>query len=115
MVRLICANRLKESAIQVLENIKNDPKMDLHEMHIVSAMKMLCEMIDDAPTVNMWISPKDFMPDKDEEIFYKYNGDVATDITDFENGELMLYHKYIPVSKVKAWAPLIEPYEGKEE
>ena len=49
--RLIDADELKELMIETLEHIKENPKMDGQEMHIISAMRMLSEMINDAPTI----------------------------------------------------------------
>ena len=51
-VRLIDANALKSLLIEVLERIKESPKMTRDEMHIISGCHMLCEMIDDAPTID---------------------------------------------------------------
>lgn len=51
-VRLIDANALKSLLIEVLERIKENPKMTRDEMHIISGCHMLCEMIDDAPTID---------------------------------------------------------------
>ena len=51
-VRLIDANALKSLLIEVLERIKESPKMTRDEMHIISGCHMLCEMIDDAHTID---------------------------------------------------------------
>ena len=51
-VRLIDANALKSLLIEVLERIKENPKMTRDGMHIISGCHMLCEMIDDAPTID---------------------------------------------------------------
>ena len=51
-VRLIDANALKSLLIEVLERIKESPKMTRDEMHIISGRHMLCEMIDDAHTID---------------------------------------------------------------
>lgn len=51
-VRLIDPNALKSLLIEVLERIKESPKMTRDEMHIISGCHMLCEMIDDAPTID---------------------------------------------------------------
>ena len=51
-VRLIDANALKSLLIEVLERIKEIPKMTIDEMHIISGCHMLCEMIDDAHTID---------------------------------------------------------------
>ena len=51
-MRLIDANALKSLLIEVLERIKESPKMTRDEMHIISGCHMLCEMIDDAPTID---------------------------------------------------------------
>ena len=50
--RLIEAEELKELMIETLEHIKENPKMNGQEMHIIAAIQMLSEMIDDAPTVD---------------------------------------------------------------
>lgn len=52
MTRLIDADALKELMIEVLEHIKENPKMDGQERHIIAGIHMLGEMIDDAPTVD---------------------------------------------------------------
>lgn len=52
-MRLIDADDLREQAIEVLENIRKNPKMDKQEMHIVGASNMICQMIDDAPTIDI--------------------------------------------------------------
>lgn len=52
MTRLIDADKLKELMIEVLEHIKENPKMDGQERHIIAGIHMLGEMIDDAPTVD---------------------------------------------------------------
>lgn len=51
-MRLIDADELKEVMIDVLEHIKQNPKMDGQERHIIAAIATLSEMIDDAPTVD---------------------------------------------------------------
>ena len=51
-VRPIDANALKSLLIEVLERIKESPKMTRDEMHIISGCHMLCEMIDDAHTID---------------------------------------------------------------
>lgn len=50
-MRLINADALKETMIQVLERIKKNPNMNGQEMHLIAGMKMLGEMIDDSETV----------------------------------------------------------------
>lgn len=50
-MRPIDADALKDLMVEVLTNIKNNPRMDGQEKHIIAAMSMLGEMIDDAPTV----------------------------------------------------------------
>ena len=47
-VRLIDGNSLKELMIDTLEHIKENPVMDGQEAHLIAAMHMLGEMIDDA-------------------------------------------------------------------
>ena len=49
--RLIDANALKELFIQTLENIKSNPLMTGQEMHIITAIHTVGQMIDDAPTI----------------------------------------------------------------
>ena len=49
--RLIEADELKKLMIETLEHIKENPKMNGQEMHIIAAIHMLSEMIDDAPTI----------------------------------------------------------------
>ena len=49
--RLIDADALKELFIQVLENIKSNPRMTGQEMHIITAIHTVGQMIDDAPTI----------------------------------------------------------------
>jgi hypothetical protein len=51
MLRLIDANALKELFIQTLENIKSNPLMTGQEMHIITAIHTVGQMIDDAPTI----------------------------------------------------------------
>lgn len=51
-VRLIDANALKSLLIEVMERIKENPKMAIDEMHIIAGCHMLCEMIDDATTID---------------------------------------------------------------
>ena len=51
MQRLIDANALKELFIQTLENIKSNPLMTGQEMHIITAIHTVGQMIDDAPTI----------------------------------------------------------------
>jgi len=51
-MRLIDADELKESFIQVLENIKSNPRMTGQEMHIITAIHTVGQMIDDAPTID---------------------------------------------------------------
>ena len=51
-MRLIDADALKELMIEVLEHIKENPKMDGQERHIIAGIHMLGEMIDDEPTVD---------------------------------------------------------------
>lgn len=50
-VRLIDANALKNMLVEVMERIKEKPTMKNDEMHIIAGCHMLCEMIDDAPTI----------------------------------------------------------------
>lgn len=50
-VRLIDANALKNMLSEVMERIKEHPTMKHDEMHIIAGCHMLCEMIDDAPTI----------------------------------------------------------------
>lgn len=50
-MRLIDADALKELMIDVLTRIKNNPKMDGQERHVIAAISMLGQMIDDAPTI----------------------------------------------------------------
>lgn len=52
MPRYIDADALKELMIETLEHIQKNPKMTGQEMHIIVATIMLCEMIDDAPTID---------------------------------------------------------------
>lgn len=51
-MRLIDADALKEVMISTLEHIKQHPKMDGQERHIIAASAALSEMINDAPTVD---------------------------------------------------------------
>lgn len=51
-MRLIDADALKSLLIETLENIAKKPAMDGQEMHIIAGCHMLCEMIDDADTVD---------------------------------------------------------------
>ena len=51
-MRLIDADALKDMLIEVLESIRQNPKMTRDEIHIISGCHMLCEMIDDAPTAD---------------------------------------------------------------
>ena len=51
-MRLIDADALKDLLVEVLESIRQNPKMTRDEIHIISGCRMLCEMIDDAPTVD---------------------------------------------------------------
>lgn len=50
-MRLIDADKLKSLMIEVLLHIKENPKMDGEERHVIAGMHMLGEMIDDAPTI----------------------------------------------------------------
>jgi len=50
-MRQIDADELKESFIQVLENIKSNPRMTGQEMHIITAIHTVGQMIDNAPTI----------------------------------------------------------------
>ena len=51
-MRLIDADALKAVMIETLECIKENPKMDGQERHIIAAIATLGQMIDDAPTVD---------------------------------------------------------------
>ena len=51
-MRLIDADGLTDLLVEVMENIRRDPKMTRDEIHIISGCHMLCEMIYDAPTVD---------------------------------------------------------------
>lgn len=51
MTRLIDADALKGLFIQVLENIKSNPRMTGQEKHIITAIHTVGQMIDDAPTI----------------------------------------------------------------
>lgn len=51
-MRLIDADALKKLLIEVLGRIKENPTMKQDEMHIISGCHMLCEMIEDAPTID---------------------------------------------------------------
>ena len=49
--RLIDANALKEMLIELLEDIKRNPRMDGYEMCFIASCATLCQMIDDAPSI----------------------------------------------------------------
>ena len=49
-MRLIDADALKAIMIEALTRIKDNPKMDGQERHILAAMSTLAEMINDMPT-----------------------------------------------------------------
>ncbi|MBR2759656.1 MAG: hypothetical protein IKD66_00660 [Solobacterium sp.] len=51
-MRLIDADALKEVFIQTLENIKSNPRMTGQEMHIITAIHTVGQMIDDMPTID---------------------------------------------------------------
>lgn len=51
-MRPIDADALKEVFIQTLENIKSNPRMTGQEMHIITAIHTVGQMIDDAPTID---------------------------------------------------------------
>jgi hypothetical protein len=51
IMRLIDADALKGLFIQVLENIKSNPRMTGQEKHIITAIHTVGQMIDDAPTI----------------------------------------------------------------
>lgn len=51
-MRLIDAERLKGVMIETLEKIKQNPKMDNQEAHIISAFHTVGLMVDDAPTID---------------------------------------------------------------
>lgn len=51
-MRQIDADALKEVFIQTLENIKSNPRMTGQEMHIITAIHTVGQMIDDAPTID---------------------------------------------------------------
>jgi len=51
-MRLIDADNLKNVMIETLEAIKENPKMDNQEAHIISAFHTVGLMVDDAPTVD---------------------------------------------------------------
>lgn len=115
-IRLIDANVLKELVIETLEAVKSNPLMTREEMHLIVAKRVLCDMIDDAQTMNRWRNPKLEPPKADEVVFVKYNGDEYTDLTEIdENGNLRLYHTFVPVTEVEAWCPIFEPYEEAED
>lgn len=50
-MRLIDAERLKIVMIETLEKIKQNPKMDNQEAHILAAFHTVGVMVDDAPTI----------------------------------------------------------------
>lgn len=52
MSDLISRSALRSLFIEVMEHIKENPKMTRDEIHIISGCHMLCEMIDDAPAVD---------------------------------------------------------------
>jgi len=73
------------------------------------ALNLLSEYIKEAPTVNGWISVKDRLPEKDEDviIYGKYIGASGTAypemlITDIDE---FVHSGYVPI----AWMPLPEP------
>lgn len=49
--RLIDENWLKNAMITTLEALKNNPKMDGQEMHLIAAFDTLRVMIEDCPTI----------------------------------------------------------------
>ncbi len=51
-MRTIDADKLKQTLIKTLEHIRENPKMSRDEMHIVAACDMMCQMIDDMPTIH---------------------------------------------------------------
>ena len=51
-MRLIDADALKEVFIQTLENIKSNTRMTGQEMHIITAIHTVGQMIDDMPTID---------------------------------------------------------------
>lgn len=50
-MRLIDADKLKDTLIATLERIKKNPKMSRDEMHIIAACDTMCMIIDDMPTI----------------------------------------------------------------
>lgn len=50
--RLIDADELKKLLFDVLDGIKRNPKMDGYELCVVASCVTLCDMIDDAPTID---------------------------------------------------------------
>ena len=51
-MRPIDADKLKDTLIETLERIRENPKMRRDEMHIVAACGTMCQMIDDMPTIH---------------------------------------------------------------
>lgn len=49
--RLIDADSLEGVLIFTLESLKENPKMDKEEMHLIAAFHTLGVMVDDAPTI----------------------------------------------------------------
>lgn len=56
-MRPIDADTLKVLLIETLEQIARKPNMDSQEIHIIAATHVLCEMLDDAQTIN--VVPRD--------------------------------------------------------